>query len=155
MIRQVFYYTCWRLNLGTNLRQFNKELNKAADFIQGDMAKWYRKVIFEVFKRIVLRTPVDTGRARGNWQLEAGRSASGTVEIEGNEGEMADHAMRNAETILATIPAFSLVHITNNVEYVYYLEYDKRSSQHPEGMVEITLTEMASWLANIGISHRG
>lgn len=133
----------------SNAAKFNAELEKAATKIQGDFQKFYRQVCLEVLKRIVLRTPVDTGRARGNWQLEIGRAASGVLSVGGSEDSMADLAISKGITKLSQIPPFSLVHITNNLEYIYYLEYDKRSQQFPEGMVEITLTEMTMWLSGI------
>ena len=133
----------------SNIAKFNAELDRASKKIQGDFQKFYRQVCFEVLKRIVLRTPVDTGRARGNWQVEINKPASGVLDVEGTEGLMADLAMGSGDSKLALIPAFSIVHITNNVEYLYYLEYDKRSEQAPEGMVEITLSEMALWLGTI------
>ena len=133
----------------SSVAKFNLELEKAATKIRGDLNKFYRQVCLEVLKRIVLRTPVDTGRARGNWQLEIGRAASGVLSVEGSAGSMADMAISSGITKLAQIPPFSLVHITNNLEYIYYLEYEKRSQQFPEGMVEITLTEMTMWLSGI------
>ena len=136
--------------MSTNLQNFNRALENAATKIRGDMQKFHKQVCLEVLKRIVYRTPVDTGRARGNWQVEIGRSASGILEVEGNKNLMADLAMRNGISKLGDISPFSLVHITNNLEYIYYLEYDRRSKQSPEGMVEITLTELAEWLWEAG-----
>ena len=133
----------------TNLAKFNAALDKSASKIRGDLQKFYRQVIMEVFRRIVFRTPVDTGRARGNWQMEKNRAAEGVLDFEGSEGEANAFAFNQAIQKLGDIPPFSLVHITNNVEYLFYLEYDKRSPQHPEGMVEITLTEMEAWISGI------
>ena len=135
--------------MSTNVAKFNTALDVASKKIHGDMNKFYRQVCLEVLKRIVYRTPVDTGRARGNWQLEIGRAASSSLLVDGTEEAMANFAMSGGITKLAQIPAFSLVHITNNLEYIYYLEYVRRSEQFPEGMVEITLTEMATWLSGI------
>ena len=136
--------------MSTNLKQFNDTLLVASKRIHGDMESFHKKVIFEVLKRIILRTPVDTGRARGNWQLETGGPAQGTLNVTGSSGEVASKALQNAVGTLSSITPYSLVHITNNVEYVYFLEYDRRSEQYPEGMVEITLTEMATWLFGVG-----
>lgn len=133
----------------SNVAQFNISLEKAATKIRGDMNKFYKQVCMEVLKRIVLRTPVQTGRARGNWQLEIGRPASGILDVEGSKGEMTDLSVNSGISKLRDIPPFSIVHVTNNVEYLFYLEYDRRSPQHPEGMVEVTLTEMALWLSGI------
>ena len=135
--------------MATNLAKFNAALSKAESKIQGDFEKFYRQVCLEVLTRVVFRTAVDTGRARGNWQLEINAPASGILDVEGAEGAMADLAISAAITKLGQISPFSIVHITNNVEYIYYLEYDRRSPQHPEGMLEITLTEMEKWLSGI------
>jgi len=130
----------------TNLQEFNKELEKAKEYIHGDFEKFYKMVCLETFSRIVLRTPVDTGRARGNWLVEIGFPATGILTVQGSASEMATQATNRAVRKLSDIPPYSVVHITNNVEYISYLEYDKRSKQAPNGMVEITLSEMAHWL---------
>jgi len=133
----------------TNLAKFNAELEKAAEKIHGDCEKFHKSVCLEVLSRIVLRTPVDTGRARGNWMVEIGRPAVGVLDVKGSAGEMASTSINKGITKLSDIPPFSLVHITNNLEYISYLEYDRRSKQFPEGFLEITLTEMATWLSGI------
>jgi len=130
--------------VSTNVQQFNAALTEATKKIDGDIQKFIKQVCLETFRRFIMRTPVDTGRARGNWQVEINRPASGTVE----EG-MWDQVFEKGAAKLAQIPPFSVVHITNNLEYVYYLEYVRRSKQHPEGMVEITLVEMKTWLSGI------
>ena len=132
--------------MGTNLKSFNSAVTKAAKKItEKDIPKFITMVSLEVFRRIVLRTPVDTGRARGNWQIEIGKAAEGILEV----FPEADEVIQREQGKLIGIKPFSIIHITNNVEYVYYLEYDKRSSQHPEGMVEITLVEMKDWASKI------
>ena len=133
----------------TNLAKFNSALEKAADNIRGDFDEFYRQVSLEVLTRIVFRTPVDTGRAVGNWQVEFNRPASASLIVTGTEQAMTDLAISRGELKLSNIPSFSVVHITNNVEYISYLEYDRRSPKHPEGMLEITLTEMETWLSSI------
>lgn len=130
----------------TNLAQFNAELTASEKKIHGDFKKFYKQVIAELFKRIVLRTPVDTGRARGNWQIEFGGPAQGVLEVVDKEGGA---TISKEIAKLSDIPVFSLVHITNNIEYISILEYEKRSSQSPEGMVEISLTELAMWISGI------
>ncbi len=130
----------------TNLAQFNAALTASEKKIKGDFKKFHQQVIAELFRRIVLRTPVDTGRARGNWQIELGGPAQGTLEVVDKSG---DGTVLKEIAKLQDIPPFSLVHISNNLQYISYLEHDKRSPQHPEGMVEISLTEMAMWISGI------
>lgn len=130
----------------TNLAKFNAELIAAETKIKGDIKKFHQQVVAELFKRIVLRTPVDTGRARGNWQIEIGGPAQGILDVVDKSG---DGTILKEISKLDDIPPFSLVHISNNLEYISYLEHEKRSPQHPEGMVEISLTEMALWISGI------
>jgi len=132
----------------TNLPAFNVAMEAAAKKVAGDEIKFYQSVCLEVFIRIIMRTPVDTGRARGNWQIEINQMAEGTVEEYSKEDDDLTVILKQ-DSKLSSIQAFSVVHITNNVEYVYYLEYEKRSSQHPEGMVEVTVAEMKEWALNL------
>lgn len=128
----------------TNVQSFNAALTKATKKIDGDIQKFIKKVCLETFKRFIMRTAIVTGRARGNWQIEINRAAMGEV-----DESLWDQVFEKGAAKLAQIPPFSVVHITNNVEYIYYLEYVRRSRQHPEGMVEITLVEMRTWLSGI------
>jgi hypothetical protein len=125
-------------------------IGKAAKKIHEEkIPQFITMVSLEVFRRIVLRTPVDTGRARGNWQIEIGKAAEGVLDILGKSPQVTQEVFDREVKTLDQIKAFSIVHITNNVEYVYYLEYDKTSAQHPEGMVEVTLAEMREWATKI------
>ena len=44
-------------------------VNEAQGRGEANANKIYRAAIIELFNRIVLRTPVDTGRLRGNWMI--------------------------------------------------------------------------------------
>lgn len=131
----------------TNLAQFNAALTASEKKITGDFKRFYKRVIVETFRRIVQRTPVDTGRAIANWQISLGAQAGASLLVVDDESGQA--TIDREISKLDDIPVFSLVHISNNLEYISYLEYDKRSPKHPEGMVEITLTEMAMWLSGL------
>ena len=129
----------------TNVLQFNAALERAAKKIKDeDVLRFIKMVCLEVFKRFVMRTPVDTGRARGNWQVEINKPAEGVM-----DEDLWDQVMERAESIIDRIPPFSVIHITNNVSYVYYLEYTKRSKQAPNGFVEITLQEIKTWVSSV------
>ena len=63
-----------------SLAQFNKSIDDFARKIPGKVSALQKKIVLEALKRIVERTPVDTGRARGNWQVTIGTPARGVVE---------------------------------------------------------------------------
>ncbi len=130
--------------MATNLAKFNYSLAAAAKKIKGDIGKFHQRVCIEAFTRIVRRTAVDTGRARGGWQIEFNKQADGQVD----EG-LWNTTVRRGLIKLENIPPFSVVHFTNNVEYIFYLEYSRRSPQSPDGMVEITLQELRIWLRSV------
>jgi hypothetical protein len=52
-----------------NLGNFVADISSFVKKAKGNTDLAVRKMVFEVFKRIVKRTPVDTGRARGGWQV--------------------------------------------------------------------------------------
>lgn len=43
--------------------------NKPITGIENKVDNWGRKLAFELFRRIIEKTPVDSGRARGSWLL--------------------------------------------------------------------------------------
>ena len=86
-----------------------------------------RAATIGVFSSVIRMTPVDTGRAKDNWQCTIGSPASG-------------EAMTNETAMIATIPqhAGEKVYLTNNVPYIQKLEYG-HSQQAPSGMVRISI----------------
>lgn len=96
-----------------------------------------RKITFELFNAIQLRSPVDTGRFRGNWQLGNGAMAEGIVESNDPSGSAA-----SAEAAKAlAIKLGGTVYFTNSLPYAQQLEYGY-SKQAPSGMVRLTIREL-------------
>lgn len=101
-----------------------------------------RKIAFDFLRAVILKTPVDTGRARAGWT--AFLDAQGTpMNVGGNdpqaiqEGKAAgffeEHFQGDEQYLL----------IGNGVSYILYLEYG-RSPQAPAGMVRLTLRELST-----------
>ena len=101
---------------------------------------------FALYSSIVKKTPVDTGRARANWNVSAGSPDLSTSE-----------ETRESPKSISTIPdpqGDESMFISNNLPYITKLEYggypnppkggngktvDGYSKQAPEGMVGVTL----------------
>jgi hypothetical protein len=94
-----------------------------------------RKVALDLLRGVVLDTPVDTGRARANWQVSIGRPAAGEIEHSSGDEQLAAQAAITAgtPTIMAVKRDVS-IYLTNNVPYIVALERG-HSAQAPEGMV--------------------
>ena len=122
-----------------NLAQFNKEIDDfAKKLVPQQVTLLQKKIILEALRRIVMKTPVDTGRAKGNWQVTIGAATEQallTTDADGSETIAAGLA------VVAQIPPYSVVWISNNVTYIEFLE-DGSSQQAPEGMVALTIAEL-------------
>lgn len=90
--------------------------------------KIVRAVTLSLFNGIIRDTPVDTGRARGNWQTTVGQPASGEIDRLGASAAI-------AEVEAKTPPgAGQETYLANDLPYIEELEKGS-SKQSPEGMV--------------------
>ena len=121
-----------------NLAQFNREITQFAKSIPGKVTVMQKKVVLEALRRLVQKTPVDTGRARGNWQTTIGSPAEGQLDKKDLEG---DSTIVAGLVALAGLPPFQVVWISNNIDYIEELEHG-HSGQAPEGMLAITIEEL-------------
>lgn len=102
-----------------------------------------RKVALAVDQVVVLRTPVDTGRARSNWVVTLGTGTSSEVPLTSGES-----ALASAKTVIAKFRIrLRSLFIQNNVPYIEQLE-NGRSAQAPNGMLRFGL------LAGINVANR-
>lgn len=103
----------------------------------------HREVTILALRLIVKKSPVDTGRFRGNWQTSPDASLPGEV---GPPYKDATALVSEADARLRRdLKPFGTTYITNNLPYAEPLE-NGHSKQAPEGMVAVTLAEFASGL---------
>lgn len=121
-----------------NLLQFNKEIDDFAKTIPNEVTTLQKKIVLEALKRVVLKTPVDTGRARGNWQVAIGRPAGTKLQTTDKSGS---ETINKGLAALAGLPDYDVVFIDNNLEYIEFLEAGS-SQQAPVGMLAITVEEL-------------
>ena len=115
---------------------FTTEVGAFGTKTAGVIADVIRKGQLQMFSEVVLGTPVDTGRARGNWQFSEGRPAS---------GESSSFDVSGLATISNAATAISVAEvgkqdwfIANNVPYILPLEFG-HSKQAPNGMARIAV----------------
>lgn len=122
-----------------NVKQFNREVaNFAKKLVPERVRTFQKKLVFEALKRIVNKTPVDSGRAQGNWQVTIGSKAEGKIDV---TGESKKETIDKGLAAIASMKAYDVIYITNNVNYIVYLE-EGSSKQSPAGMVGVTLEEL-------------
>lgn len=106
---------------------FDSQLNAFVSGTEKKVERTVRAVKLELFRSVILDTPVDTGRARGNWQATLDSPA--TEEI---ENESMSTALAGVAANLGKVNDVSF--LANNLPYIEELE-DGSSKQAPAGMV--------------------
>lgn len=122
---------------------------------KGNASQIARKIGFELQTRVIQKSPVDTGRLRGNWSIAINN-------IESADYPADKSGLAGVTRGLSTLSKFNLgdtIFITNNLPYVAKLEFglygngDKTvggfSKQAPHGFIRITHQEVASGLEDI------
>ncbi len=123
-----------------DLKSFDQQLTVAEAQVQLLLLTVTRKLALEILRRVVLRTPVRTGRARGNWQVSIGNPKDGTLDKTDAEGGA---TIADGTLVINAYTGFKEIWLANNLPYISRLE-DGYSSQAPVGMVQITLQEIES-----------
>lgn len=128
------------------MAKWSLDLGKYSQNKINTVSKVRRIFVFTLYQKIVQRTPVDTGRARGNWQVTNAKPAENILDV-----TQPDYIKASA-TIESTLGDTSLF-ITNNLPYICKLEYggypknpkkgnkttNGFSKRAPHGMVGVTL----------------
>ena len=125
--------------------RFRESFKKRIEKSKGKPELFVKKLCVEIDKRLVDKSPVDTGRFRANWMVGNGlvnTAISGRLS-----------APSNALLINTIKVNGQVIYMTNSLPYAQRLETGY-SGQAPAGMVGITLVEINSIAMKIGVSLR-
>lgn len=100
-----------------------------------------RKLAFKMYDAIVLRTPIDTGRARGNWNVSTGNADTTT-----DEERKTVMPLIQDENEIELPKGDESIYVTNNLPYIVALEYG-HSQQSPNGMVGVTMANTQAYVS--------
>jgi hypothetical protein len=115
------------------------------------ISKLTQKIALKVFEGVTKKTPVDTGRARANWNIALGKEPDltkhdGEEELKTrNKDGNATVVANGVLTEMDPLHPVSVV-ISNNVEYIGALERGHSDQAPPHGIVGLTLDETRVWL---------
>ena len=128
--------------------KFSRDLKLEFDGVLDEFNGAVRALSLEALRRVVLRTPVDTGRARGNWFVEFHRAGSLITEDESKTGSLsiARGSSKIGEYKNFGSGSFPAISLYNNLPYIDGLE-NGRSKRAPEGMVAVTVAELQSGIS--------
>lgn len=128
------------------MSSFELDMTKFIDKVTGmggQVDQVVRKVVLDVGSSVVLKTPVDTGRARANWQYGVDVRPAGELDATDRSGSA------TISSFAAAVPeaAARVTHwFSNNLPYIEALERG-HSKQAPAGMVGITLVEYQDYIS--------
>lgn len=117
-----------------DLREFAKQIRMRGEAVEKNSQRLVRTVALAVDTKVVLATPVDTGRARANWRAGTERPTDILPEPSSKEAG-AQEALDQARQAVAAYRGEGEIHISNNLPYIGALN-DGHSSQAPAGFVE-------------------
>ncbi len=111
-----------------------------------------QKASIYLLRSVVLKSPVDTGRFRANWQINESVS-SNTVISNFNEGKagstkssVTSNSLRSGtKKVKSSDNNFPVFYLTNNLPYATRIE-NGWSDQAPQGVVAISLLDTKLWL---------
>lgn len=102
-----------------------------------------KKMALTLLRKVIQKSPVDSGRFRGNWQLEVGAEPSGTLNVVNRaaKGTMPTETFSPAAASVQKALPFEPIYIVNNLPYAQALE-NGHSKQAPAGVLAVSVAEL-------------
>lgn len=118
------------MSFSAQISQYSKGTRDKIDRIR-------RGVALKLLGAVVLDTPVDTGRLRGNWRVSEGTPVLDASDRVDPSGAV---VMNEINAAVQASTGDAAVYLTNNLPYAKRIEYDGWShTKAPEGMVRRNL----------------
>ena len=126
---------------------FTVSLTALADKFKADIATIVSKTTLLTFASVIKRSPVDTGRFKGNWNASfqvpvysfderKDRSPLNTL------GPLSEEKVRG----VLTLPVGGITYLSNGLPYAARLEDGHSQKQAPSGMVRLTVIEFDTFV---------
>jgi hypothetical protein len=129
-----------------SVSEFAKRIRKRGQKIEINANKEVVQLGSLVSQAVITATPVDTGRAKGNWFATLGSPTSKT-DLESLDPSGQKTISQNNSVIKGRLP-LQAIYITNNLPYIKRLN-EGWSGQAPAGYVENALREAKVAMKNI------
>ena len=124
----------------SSAKQFKLDLDKAfEEDVEQVVVAVSMKIAMEALNRVVLKSPVKSGRFRGNWTVAFGQQdLTTTTEVDPSGMK----TIAKGSQIILGQKGPAIIWLSNNLPYAERLE-NGYSKQAPAGMVAITFTELS------------
>lgn len=118
------------------MKEFENMTADSAEFL-------FRQVCFDLSDGIITNTPIDSGRAKGNWQPDINRVENSQLDTEDKSGRKTIAKVASKTNNLKIGQYFTL---TNNLPYILRLEYGWSKTKSPNGMVGINVMRFENFV---------
>jgi hypothetical protein len=117
------------------MSETDKGIEEAKEAIRAAVVDKTIEVALTISTTVILATPVDTGRARGNWIANINEAYPAAVDRDDKTG--GETIAANTQIIVSAENIIDLkeIHITNNLPYIQRLN-EGHSQQAPAGFIE-------------------
>lgn len=123
-----------------SLAQFAVRIRAMAGRIERNFDTTLRRTALAVSQTVVMSTPVDTGRARANWQVSLGQPVQESLDATDPGG---GPTMAKNANVINQARGDAVIYLSNNLDYIVSLNQGS-SSQAPAGFVEDAVAQGAS-----------
>lgn len=103
-----------------NDKEFNRQFTRIAQSLpEKTLVKFHKRLGLFALRSLVKKTPVDTGRARSNWQVTYVVPAQGVLET---TDKRIGPTISKGSQVISQLRPFTVMFITNNVAYIEVLD---------------------------------
>jgi len=117
----------------------HSDLQRIAQRNKQKAVKVMQNSLMRIGGRIVVMSPVDSGRFINNWMSAYGALDTSTTDALDKSGAA---SLGKLKYTVETLAAGQVFYFTNSLPYAQRLEYDAWSAKSPAGMVRVSV---ASW----------
>lgn len=128
------------------MAQWEADMRRIRTLTEAKMVKVLRIASMETTRDIIMDTPVDTGRLRGNWQCGIGQKTEGQLSVFDKSGGV---TIARITSILSQLNKNDVAIFYNNLPYAYPIEFGHSTRKAPQGMVRKNLTNWGSRVSRI------
>lgn len=146
-----------------NAAEFSADLTKFCDALDVSFEKAVRTIALHIYRGVILKSPVDTGRFRASWTIQEGsanlkvkpikkvrykllsQDGSGKVSATSKVGKGSGYSYTETPKLAKLSSPYTVVWIANGLPYAERLE-NGWSKQAPAGMVRLTVLEVQQFI---------
>ena len=128
---------------------FALDLSKAIEKVQEKSGVAVKRITLELFKLVIEKSPVDTGRFRANWNVSLNSPDKTTTKDTDDSSRGKPSVDKMEDKIISYSFKDQSVYLCNSLPYAVRLEDGWSHTQAPNGMVRLSVIEIANHINDV------